>query len=186
MLVEQLDGRSLQSFDLFGARVDGGEHRRLLQLFCLHSVELLLQLRSQLATHLEEGMLEHTAHLAVLIECLAPLLRVRQQQLLDQIRCRIEIWRGVLLRLLDLAVQKACRPAGKSLEVRQRNVVVLVGVEERDAVAEVEEHHTKRPQIVGDAGLVLDKLVGVHYSRLGVGRGEQHLGHLGRAVAGGG
>eukprot|EP00964_Phaeocystis_antarctica_P107246 scaffold71993_cov62-Phaeocystis_antarctica.AAC.2 len=81
------------------------------------------------------------------------------------------------------ALPEGPRLAGKSLEIRQRDVVVLVHQPQRATKAEVEEHHAEGPQVVGDARGVLGKLARVHFARLGVGCGEQYLGHLGRAVA---
>eukprot|EP00964_Phaeocystis_antarctica_P053885 scaffold31652_cov59-Phaeocystis_antarctica.AAC.3 len=82
-------------------------------------VELILLLPAQraFASHLEEEMLEHTSHLDARLEWLAPLLRVRHEQHLDQIRCRFEVRRRRFVRVLDLAVQNGRRPSGKSLEV---------------------------------------------------------------------
>eukprot|EP00964_Phaeocystis_antarctica_P038154 scaffold21836_cov51-Phaeocystis_antarctica.AAC.1 len=153
-----------------------------------HLLELVahrLQAGVVQSLRIEERVLEHHLHLALLLrlEVLQALLPARLEQLADQVLQR----EFVLGRVGET---KECRlalprvPLRKLAQVGPRDGVVLVGVPQRLACAEVEEHHAQGPEVVGDIGLVHAELLLVHqHAGAGVGGLEKDLGHLGRAVA---
>eukprot|EP00964_Phaeocystis_antarctica_P115230 scaffold79193_cov63-Phaeocystis_antarctica.AAC.3 len=154
-------------FDLIAHRLQGG----IIEGFCI-----------------EERVLQYHVHLALRLrlEVVQPLLPARLEQLADQVlQCDL-----VLSLVLAPGEAKQCHlelprvPACELAQVGLRDGVVLVGVPQGLAGTEVEEHHAKGPQVVGDICCVHAELLLAHqHAGVGVGCLEKDLGHLGRAVA---
>eukprot|EP00964_Phaeocystis_antarctica_P047110 scaffold27240_cov64-Phaeocystis_antarctica.AAC.6 len=168
-------------------------HQRLARrhLFVLHLLNFAdLLYDCIVARTLKEGLVEHALHRArCRLKVLQSLLGIGLEQLPQKGGGYRQVDRSVrpssvVKRLVESLTQRhRVRRSSELLQVAESNVVVGVGLPERRAKAQVVEHDTKRPQVVGHARRVLRQLRSVDLA-LVVHGSQQHPRHLGRAVAG--
>eukprot|EP00964_Phaeocystis_antarctica_P097361 scaffold63493_cov69-Phaeocystis_antarctica.AAC.2 len=180
---------------VLGAEVlDGEEQRHLFVLPALHLLLVLHNLLQSCCIHvlaLEEGLLEHALHEGgCRLKVSQPCLGIGLEQLPQKGGGHFQIDGGVALlsvikRLVEhLAQRLRARHGSELTQIAESDVVVSVCLPKRPAEAQVVEYHAKRPQVVRLARhVLLEKRRVIHLARGLVGRGEQDLGHLGRAEA---